>query len=114
MRRLIWSVTMALALCAGPAWAEAPQAPAASAASAAQGAAIEPVDLNQASAAQLESLPGVGQVTAERIIEYRQENGGFKKIEELMNVRGIGERSFLRLRPLVTVGTSKPDAGSRS
>ncbi len=64
------------------------------------------------SAAQLESLPGVGEVTAARIIKYRQENGGFKKIEELMNVRGIGERSFLRLRPLVTVGTT-PKAGAR-
>ena len=110
MRRLIWSVMVALALCAGPAWAEAPQA----AASAEQGAAVEPVDLNQASAAQLETLPGVGAVTAERIVEYRQENGGFKKIEELMNVRGIGERSFLRLRPLVTVGTPKPDVGAQS
>ena len=110
MRRLIWSVMVALALCAGSAWAEVPQAPATAAA---QDAAVELVDLNQASAAELESLPGVGAVTAERIIEYRQENGGFKKIEELMNVRGIGERSFLRLRPLVTVGTPKPDAGSR-
>ena len=53
-------------------------------------------------------------MTATRIIEYRQENGGFKKIEELMNVRGIGERSFLRLRPLVTVGTTpEPDASAR-
>ena len=110
MRRLIWSVMVALALCAGPAWAEAPRAPVVSAV---QGATVELIDLNQASAAQLESLPGVGAVTAERIIEYRQDNGGFTKIEELMNVRGIGERSFLRLRPLVTVGTPKPDAGAR-
>ena len=83
--------------------------------SAGQRAEGELIDLNQASAVQLESLPGVGEVTAARIVEYRQENGGFKKIEELMNVRGIGERSFLRLRPLVTVGTpSKPDARVRN
>ena len=111
MRRLIWSVMVALTLCAGPVRAEAPRAPVVSAVQG--GATVELIDLNQASVAQLESLPGVGVVTAERIIEYRQENGGFKKIEELMNVRGIGERSFLRLRPLVTVGTPKPDAGAR-
>ncbi len=111
MRRLIWSVMVALALCAGPVWGEAAQA---AAVSAGQPASGELIDLNQASAAQLESLPGVGEVTAARIIEYRQENDGFKKIEELMNVRGIGERSFLRLRPLVTVGTTpKPDARAR-
>ena len=109
MRRLIWSV-MVLALCTGPAWVVSP----ATAAPIAQSGSGELVDLNQASPAQLESLPGVGAVTAARIVEYRQENGGFKKIEELMNVRGIGERSFLRLRPLVTVGTTQtPDARSR-
>jgi len=60
---------------------------------------------------QLETLPGVGPRTAERIVDYRRDQGGFKKIEELMNVRGIGERSFLKLRPLVTVGASAGDAG---
>jgi DNA uptake protein ComE-like DNA-binding protein len=40
-------------------------------------------------------------------IEYREKNGGFKKIEELMNVKGIGEKSFLKLKPLITVGDSK-------
>jgi competence protein ComEA len=61
------------------------------------------VNLNTASAAQIESLPGVGPKVAERIIEYRQKNGGFKKIEELMNVKGIGEKSFLKLKPYITV-----------
>jgi competence protein ComEA len=98
---------MALVLCAGPALANAGQAPAA------QEAPGDLVDLNGATAVQLETLPGVGERTAERIIEYREENGGFKKIEELMNVRGIGERSFLRLRPLVTLSPAKSDAGER-
>ena len=61
------------------------------------------VDLNTATAAQLESLPGIGATMAERILDYRQEHGDFSKIEELMNVRGIGEKSFLKLRPLVSV-----------
>jgi len=75
-----------------------------SAASASSGA---PVNLNTATAAQLESLPGIGKSTAERILEYRQKNGGFKKIEDLMNVRGIGEKSFLKLKPLVSVAPIK-------
>ena len=69
--------------------------------------AAAPVNLNTASVAQLETLPGIGKSTAERILEYREKSGGFKKIEDLMNVRGIGEKSFLKLKPLVTVTTTK-------
>ena len=66
------------------------------------------VNLNTATSAQIATLPGVGEKAAERIIEYRDKNGGFKKIEELMNVKGIGEKSFLKLKPLITVGDAKP------
>ena len=66
-------------------------------------AAAAKVDLNTATGKELESLPGVGPRTAELIIEYREQHDGFQKIEELMNVRGIGERTFLRLRSLITV-----------
>jgi competence protein ComEA len=65
------------------------------------------VNLNTASAADLESLPGIGAKTAERILEYRQKNGPFKKIEDLMNVKGIGEKSFLKLKPRLTVAAPK-------
>ena len=68
----------------------------------------ERVELNTADKAALEALPGIGPRTAERIIEYRAKNGGFKKVEDLMNIRGIGERTFLRLRDLVRIDT-RPD-----
>jgi competence protein ComEA len=70
------------------------------------------VNLNSATLPQLEALPGIGRSTAERIIEYRQKNGGFKRIEDLMNVRGIGEKSFLKLKPLITVGPARGDRAS--
>ena len=76
---------------------KAKPAPKAAAASAAV------VNLNSATQAQLETLPGVGAATAKRILEYRQKNGGFKKVEELMNVKGIGEKAFLKLKAQVTV-----------
>jgi competence protein ComEA len=70
--------------------------------------AAAPVNLNTATAEQLTSIPGVGPKMAERIIEYRQKNGGFKKVEDLMNVSGVGEKSFLKMKPLITVAAARP------
>ncbi len=70
------------------------------------------VNINTATAAELEALPGIGPATAKRILEYREKSGPFKKLEDLMNVRGIGEKAFLRLRPLVTIGGSQTAAAS--
>jgi competence protein ComEA len=60
------------------------------------------VNLNTATLEQLTALPGIGPKTAQLILEYRTKSGGFKKIEELMNVKGIGEKSFLKIKPLVS------------
>jgi competence protein ComEA len=67
------------------------------------------VNLNTASASDLEGLPGIGAKTAARIVEYRQKNGPFKKVEELMNVRGVGEKNFLKLKPQLTIAAAKAD-----
>lgn len=66
-----------------------------------------PVNLNAATKADLEKLPGIGPAMAQRILDYRQKNGSFKKVEELMNIQGIGEKAFLKLRTLVTVAPPK-------
>ena len=65
------------------------------------------ININTATATELEALPGVGLATAARIIEYRQKVGGFKKVEDLMNVKGIGEKTFLNLKPLIVVTPGK-------
>jgi competence protein ComEA len=67
------------------------------------------VNINTASIAELQALPGIGAKTAERIIEYRQKNGPFKKVEELMNVRGVGEKNFLKLKGHLSVAAAKAD-----
>jgi competence protein ComEA len=71
------------------------------------------INLNTATVAQLEGLPGIGKSTAERIVEYRTKSGPFKKVEDLMNVRGIGEKSFLKLKPLITVAAPRTDRASQ-
>jgi competence protein ComEA len=75
-------------------------------------AVSSPVNINTATVAQLEGLPGIGARTAQAIVDQRQKKGPYKKIEELMNVKGIGEKSFLRLKPMVTVGPEKAEKPS--
>ena len=70
------------------------------------------INLNTATIDQLTTLPGVGRKTAELIIEYRTKSGGFKKIEELMNVKGIGEKTFLKLKPLVSAPPKTDKTGA--
>lgn len=72
--------------------------------SGASGASAGPVNLNTATAEQLDTLPGVGPATAQSIITYRQQHGGFRRVDDLLDVRGIGDARMEQLRPLVTVG----------
>jgi competence protein ComEA len=104
--RALLMILAVVALAAVTTTAEQKARPTAAKSTAAPGA---PVNLNTATQAQLEALPGVGAKAAERILEYRQKNGSFKKVEDLMNVKGIGEKAFLKLKPLLRV-TQKADA----
>ena len=61
------------------------------------------VNINTANIDELQRIPGVGPVTASRIIEYRDEYGGFGKIEDIKNVSGIGEKTFLKMKPAICV-----------
>jgi competence protein ComEA len=101
MLRVLASLALAVAFAAQPA-AQAAQKAATTRTDAKPAAAT--INLNTATAAELEKLPGIGQKVAARIVEYRQKNGPFKKVEELMNVQGIGEKSFLQFRSQLTVG----------
>lgn len=70
------------------------------------------VDINTASAEELAQLPGIGDKVAARVVTYREENGRFLKIEEIMNVRGIGEKTFLKIKDSLIVQSSSKKKGS--
>lgn len=63
-----------------------------------------PVNINTADLAQFMTLPDIGMVLAQRIVDYRAQHGEFQAVEELMNVEGIGEKRMEQLLDLVTIG----------
>jgi competence protein ComEA len=71
------------------------------------------VDINTASVKELAELPGIGEKVAARVVSYREENGRFKKIEEIMNVRGIGEKTFVKLRDSLIVKSGSKKGSSK-
>lgn len=90
MKKLLGSLILPLLL-ASPAWAL--------------------VDLNTATRSELESLQGIGPTKAQSIIDYRQKNGPFTRIEDLANVKGIGKATVEKLKGDLTVSTNKkPDS----
>ena len=64
----------------------------------------ELININIASAAELDALPGIGPTTAQKIIEYRDQNGPFINAEDIINVSGIGPGTYERIKDLITVG----------
>ena len=71
------------------------------------------VNINSASVEQLSELPGVGEKLAARIVEHRQKQGPFKSTQELMNVKGIGEKNLQKLQPYLSVGDPARGGASR-
>ena len=63
-----------------------------------------PLDLNTATKEELMTLPGIGEIYAQRILDYRDAHGGFKKVADLLNVEGIGQKRFEDILDLITLG----------
>jgi competence protein ComEA len=81
-------------------------APVQAAATASGGVAVTapmPVNINTAAVAQLVELPGVGKATAERIIAYRTEHGPLQSVDDLVKVKGIGQKTLEKMRKMITV-----------
>ena len=97
LRRIatILVLTLALSAAAPPPCAAAPAA--------ASPTTETKININTASAEELTTLPGIGPSYAQRIIEHREKNGPFKKVEDLLNVRGIGEKTFEKIRDRLPV-----------
>lgn len=65
------------------------------------------VDINTAGVEELMDVPGIGQVIAQRIVEYRDKNGPYASVDDLLKVQGIGEKSLARIRERLTAGKAR-------
>lgn len=66
-----------------------------------------PVDINKASVADLTKVPGIGPSLAKRIVDFRDKNGAFGRVEDLLKIQGIGEKSLQRMAPHLTASRTK-------
>src|SRR5262245_333452 len=71
------------------------------------------INLNSASAEQLSTVPGLGPKLAERIVEHRQKEGAFRSVQELMNVKGVGEKNLARIQGYLVVGDAPRPAATK-
>ncbi len=95
------ALALVLALPLGAAATRSPRAP------------QQPVNLNTATVTELMQLPRVGQKTAERIVAFRKQHGGFQRTEELMNVKGFGEKAYARLKPFLALSPMAHPAAAK-
>jgi len=102
-RLVATGVALALAclVCAGPVLAAAKPAP------------TGKVNVNTATVEQLTTLPGVGPKLATRIVEHRQKEGAFHSVQDLLNVKGIGEKNLARIQGYVSVGDAARTAATK-
>ncbi len=68
----------------------------------------KPIDLNTATVEQLQQLPGVGPSTAKAILQFREKSGPFRRVEDLLAIRGITKQRLEKIRPYVTVSPGPP------
>jgi competence ComEA-like helix-hairpin-helix protein len=73
----------------------------------------KPIDLNAATIKELQELPGVGPVTAQRILDARQKSGRFRRVEDLLAIRGISTKRLEALRPYVTISPPPPSPAKK-
>jgi competence protein ComEA len=102
LARLVTALALVFAIAGGrPAAAASTAAPKAAASEA------RPIDLNSADAAALETVPGIGKSLSARIVAFREKNGPFQSVDDLLKVQGVGEKSIQKLRPYLTVSKAK-------
>jgi competence protein ComEA len=97
---VLFVLSLAAAL-PGSVRAAAPPKPAAAASEA------RPIDLNTADSTALEAVPGIGKSLSQRIVAFRDKNGPFQSVDDLLKVQGVGEKSIQKLRPYLTVSKGK-------
>lgn len=109
--RLVPSLALAAAaILAGvlaPASSAAPPVARAAKSGAAVASTAQPVDINTAGSADLQAIPGIGKALADRIIAFREKNGAFGSVDDLLKIQGIGEKSLQKIRPYVIVPKAK-------